>query len=162
MARNKMLVAQVLTKYQRGDLTTEEIAAKHGISMATITVWAKKAGLPLRKRGRRARIEPMPRQREIIRLASMGNYDAVGAQFGMCKQSVHRLMKRWCHWQQNSTPPFAAGDVLVWKRKRLTVLYANHQEGTLVDERGRIHRHFTWIAGRTFQKIGVNAKYVVP
>ena len=39
-----MAVAQVLAKYQKRELTTKEIAAKHGISMATITVWAKKAG----------------------------------------------------------------------------------------------------------------------
>jgi transposase-like protein len=156
MARNKMLVAQVLAKYQRCDLTTEEIAAKHGISMATTTVWAKKAGLPLRKRGRRARTKPTPRQREIITLASMCNYDEVGAQFGMCKQSVRRLMKRWSHWRQTSTPPFAPGGVLFWKGKKLTVLDASYQEETLVDEIGRIYRHFIWSAVRTPTKIDVN------
>jgi hypothetical protein len=160
--RSDVLVAQVLAEYRKRELTTEEIAAKHRISTATLTVWAKKAGLPLRKRGRRARTEPTPRQREIIMLASVCKYDVVGAQFGMCKQSVYRLVKRWGHWRQTSKPQFDPGDVLLWRGKRLTVLDANDQEGTLVDELGRIYRRFTWSFGRIPQKIGVNPKYVVP
>ena len=157
-----MAVAQVLAKYQKRELTTEEIAAKHGISMATITVWAKKAGLPLRKRGRRAQTEPTPRQWEIINLAALFMYDQVAARFGMTKQSVYRIVKRWRNWCQTSKPPFAPGDVLLWRGKRLTVLDANCHDGALFDDRGKFYRHFTWSAGRLPKKIGVNPKYVVP
>ena len=157
-----MTVAQVLSKYQKGELTTQRIAAKHGISTATVTVWAKKAGLPLRNRGRRKQEAPTPRQMEIIKLASVYNYDQVGARFGMLKQSVHRIVKRWRNWAKPRKAPFEPGDLLLWRGKRFTVLDANCHDGALVDDRGKFYRHFTWSAGRLPKKIGVNPKYVVP
>jgi hypothetical protein len=51
---------QVLAEYQASEKTTSEIARDYHISMATITVWAKKAGLRLRRRGRR-RVNKTPR-----------------------------------------------------------------------------------------------------
>jgi hypothetical protein len=157
-----MVAAQVLAEYKMRNLTTGEIAANHGISPATVTVWIKKAGLPLRQPGRRAQTEPTPRQREIIALASTCYYDAVGAKFGLHKQAVHRLVKRWRNWRQTSRPSFAPGDVLLWCGKRFTVMTANDQDGTLMDEHGRIYRHFIWHAAFVPEKIGVNPAYVMP
>ena len=155
-------MAQALTDYQKGKMIVEEIAAKHGISTATITVWAKKAGLPLRKRGRRRQEMPTERQLNIINLASVYRYDQVGAKLGLHRQSVHRIVKRWRNWASPSKAPFAPGDMLIWCGKELTVVDANWQDGTLIDDRGKIFMHFPWYGGQIPEKIGINPKYVVP
>jgi len=149
-----------LTDYQNRSMTTEEISVKHGISTATLTVWAKKAGLPLRNRGRKAQEMPTPRQLEIIKLAAVYKYDQVGAKFGMAKQSIHRIVKRWKHYAQPRTAPFLPGDLLLWRGKKMTVLDANHQDGTLRDSNGKIYKNFAWNGGRIPKKIGVNPRYV--
>lgn len=153
-------MAAALADYQKRDMTTEEIAAKHGISTATLTVWAKKAGIPLRNRGRRRQERPTLHQMEIIKLASVYKYDQVGARFGMHKQSVHRIVKRWRNWASPRRAPFAPGDILLWRGKRFTVIDANHQDGTLVDERNVLYKNFAWNGGRIPKKIGVNPRYV--
>jgi hypothetical protein len=153
---------QVLANYQKLELTTGKIAAKHGISTATVTLWAKKAGLPLRGRGRKPPTEPTPKQREIITLARIFNYDTVGARFGMAKQSIHRIVKRWRNWPQTSKPPLAPGDMVFWHGRRLTVLNADCHDGTLIDDRGKVYRHFTWSVGRIPQKVGFNPRYALP
>ena len=158
--RSDVVMAATLADYQKREMTTEEIAAKHGISTATITVWAKKAGLTLRQRGRRRQERPTAHQMEIIKLASLYKYDQVGARFMMHKQSVHRIVKRWRNWASPRQAPFAPGDILLWRGKRFTVIDANHQDGTLIDERNVLYKNFAWNGGRIPKKIGVNARYV--
>jgi hypothetical protein len=158
--RSAKVVVAALADYRKRELTTEEIAFKHGVSTASLTVWAKKAALPSRNRGRRRQDMPTARQQEIIRLASIYKYDQVGARFGMHKQSVHRIIKRWRDWALPQTPPFAPGDVIVWRSRIFTVLDANRQTGTLRDEYGKIFKIFPWNGGRYPKKIGVNPKYV--
>lgn len=152
-------MAQALTDYQNRDLTTEAIALKHGISTATLTVWAKKAGMELRNRGRKPQSRPTPRQLEIIKLASVYKYDQVGARFGMHKQSIHRIVKRWREWAQPRRAPFDPGDLIVWRGKKFTVLEANHQDGTLMDEHEKIYKNFSWNGGRMPKKVGTNPRY---
>jgi hypothetical protein len=153
------VMAQALTDYQNRDLTTEAIALKHGISTATLTVWAKKAGMELRNRGRKPQSRPTPRQLEIIKLASVYKYDQVGARFGMHKQSIHRIVKRWREWAQPRRAPFDPGDLIVWRGKKFTVLEANHQDGTLMDEHEKIYKNFSWNGGRMPKKVGTNPRY---
>jgi len=158
--RDKVM-ADALADYQQRELTTDEIAAKHGISSATLTVWAKKAGLPLRNRGRKKQEVPTPRQMEIIKLASVYKYDQVGARFGMHKQSIHRIVKRWRNWAEPRKAPFAPGDILLWRGKKFVVLEANHHDGTLREEKtGKEWKNFSWNGGRIPKKIGTNPKYL--
>lgn len=153
-------MAAALIDYQNPDMTSEEVAVKHNVSAATLTVWAKKAGLALRSRGRKAQDRPSPRQLEIIKLASVYTYEQVGERFGMAKQSIHRIVKRWRNWMSPIKPPFDRGDMLLWRGKKFTVLEANNEEGTLVDERGKVFKNFAWNGGRIPKKIGVNPRYV--
>jgi hypothetical protein len=158
-----MVMAASLADYQKSELTTEDIALKHGISSATLTVWAKKAGIPLRNRGRKKQKAPSPRQLEIIKLASVYKYDQVGARFGMHKQSIHRIVKRWRDWMQPRSAPFAPGDLLLWRGKKFTVLEANHTDGTLREEKnGKVYKNFVWNGGRMPKKIGTNPRRVQP
>ena len=77
---------------------TSEIAYRHGISASTLTARAKKAGLPLRKRGRWRLTEPTAIQKKILRLARTQTYAEVGFRFGMSKQRVSQLVRRWSGW----------------------------------------------------------------
>jgi hypothetical protein len=86
---------QVLADYQANQKTTNEIAQAHHISLATITGWAKKAGLPLRRRGRWRMKEPTPRHITMIELAKTFSYRALGSRFGVSGQSVWRMVNRW-------------------------------------------------------------------
>lgn len=76
-------------------MTTERIAKKYRVCAASLTLWAKRAGLSLRQRGRRSMTEPTSRQRAIIEMAGIINYSAVGSAFGMTKQGVSRIIRRW-------------------------------------------------------------------
>jgi transposase len=156
-----VVMREALALYQQRDMTTEQIAQLKEISTATLTVWAKKAGLPLRNRGRRRQERPTPMQLQIVKMASVYNYDEVGREFGMHKQSIHRIVKRWRSWAEPRHAPFSPGDMLLWRGKKLTVVDANHHDGTLVDERGKLYKNFSWNGGRIPQKIGVNSRYVV-
>jgi hypothetical protein len=147
-------MAAAMADYQKPDLTTEEIALKHGISSATLTVWAKKVGVPLRRRGRRKYEMPTPRQREILRLASVYRYDEVGKRFGVSKQCIHQTVQRWREWVQPRKPPFEKGDRLLWRGKKFTVLEANLTDGTLVDDGGKVYKNFVWGGGRMPKRIG--------
>jgi transposase len=155
------VMALALADYTQGDMTVQDIAKKHTISTATLTVWAKKAGLTLRQRGRRRQVMPTERQLEIIKLASVYRYDQVGARWGMHKQSVHRIVKRWRNWAQPKKSPFSPGDMLVWRGKKFTVIDANQHDGTLLDEKNVIWKNFAWNGGRVPKKIGVNPRYVL-
>ena len=154
-------MASALADYTQGDMTVQDIAKKHDISTATLTVWAKKAGLTLRQRGRRRQVMPTERQLEIIKLASVYRYDQVGARWRMHKQSVHRIVKRWRNWAQPKKSPFSPGDMLVWRGKKFTVIDANQHDGTLLDEKNVIWKNFAWNGGRVPKKVGVNPRYVL-
>lgn len=160
--QSDVVMAAALADYQKERaMTTEEISVKHDISPATLTVWAKRAGIPLRNRGRKKQDLPTPRQMEIIKLASVYTYDQVGERFGMHKQSIHRIVKRWRNWASPRKPPFVPGDMLLHRGRKFTVVEANHQDGTLVDERGKVYKNFAWNGGRIPKKIGTNPRYIV-
>lgn len=155
-------MAAALIDYEARVLTTEDIAAKHGVSTATLTVWAKKSGYTLRKRGRKKQEKPTARQLRIVKMANLYTYDQVGAEFGMLKQSVHRIVKRWRNWSaEDQKAPFDPGDMILWRNKKFTVVDATKHEGTLVDSNGKLYKNFAWNGGRIPKKIGVNKRYVV-
>jgi Homeodomain-like domain len=155
-------VREALAAYKANKLTSEQIAALYKICPATLTVWAKKAGFKLRTRGRRTLTQPTPRHLKILELAAHLRYDQIGAQFGMHKQQVHRIIKRWHSWTKPNGAPFKPGDILAWGKKRMTVIDAGATEGTLQDEKGLIYRHFTWAGPTVLKKIGVNPRRLVP
>ena len=76
-------------------MTTGQIAKKHGVNVMTINNWARKAGLPSRSRGRRKRVRPTPRQKQIVELARISTYETVGRKFGMSRQAVFQIVERW-------------------------------------------------------------------
>jgi len=155
-------VELALTRYQEGSMTTDEIAKLANVCPATLTVWVKKAGMHLRQRGRRRLVQPTPLHLKILELAGHQRYDQIGETYGMRKQSIHRIIKRWRGWNQSSKAPFEPGDVISWKGRRLTVIDANAKEGTLVDEKNQQrYTKFPWAGTSHPRKIGVSKEYQV-
>ena len=139
---------------------TYQIAKKYSVSAATLTVWAKNAGVPVRGRGVHKKDEPTARQRKIIEMAQIYSYAKVGQHFGIEKQRVQAILKRWKAWTDRAKAPFAPGDVIEWKKERFTVLDADVKSGTVMDARQRTIHCFTWSAqGKLPRKIGYNADY---
>lgn len=152
-------MAAALADYQKGQQTTKEIAASFGISQSTLTVWATNAGLKLRPRGRRKQTEPTAKQREILRMAEVHTYEQVGKHFGMEKQAIHRIVKRWKDWMKPKKPMFEPGDIIQWRGQKLTVLSAGLRSGMVMDERGKTMREFPWNQnGKLPKKVGENKR----
>jgi hypothetical protein len=154
-AHDDKVIAEALEAYQRNEMTTGEIAEKFGVCPSTLTVWAENAGLVLRKRGRRMQTEPNARQRAMLDMAQYATYEQVGIRFGCAKQAVQRIVKRWKAWAQPKKPPFAAGDLVLWKGKRYRVADASQNSGTLVNRAGETIHQFRWSQnGKMPKKIG--------
>jgi hypothetical protein len=92
-----------LLEFVNSPVPTTEIAARYGISPATLTVRAKRAGLPLRKRGRHLSKEPTPLQRKILALAAVHGCQVAALRFNLSKQRVNKLQHRWNAWMAANT-----------------------------------------------------------
>lgn len=149
------IVAEALAEYAKNNSTTRSIAKKYGISASTLTVWAQKAGLILRPRGRRTLVAPNERQMAMLEMAQYATYEQVGVKFGCEKQAVHRVVKRWKNWAKPKRAPFEPGDIILWRGKRLKVTAASQNYGTLVDEKNRQIHQFRWNQnGKLPKKVG--------
>jgi transposase len=160
MAHTDTERADALIDYKQGVLTTKEIAAKYGISQSTLTVWATQANQKLRTRGRRKMDEPTAKQKEILKLAEVHTYEYIGRQFGMEKQAVHRIIKRWKNWMKPKKPMFVAGDIILWRGQKYTVLWAGMRSGMVMDKHNNEVREFPWNHnGKLPRKVGFNPAY---
>lgn len=151
------VVQEALRDYKARELTTHEIAEKHGICAATLTVWARQAGLKLRTRGRRRLTEPTPMHRLILSQAQHQRYDQIGRKLGLHKQAVHRIVKRWADWKPGPESEFKVGDVLLWKGTKLKVLASDTETGILEDEKGVLYMEFPWAGSAKPKKIEKDA-----
>lgn len=130
------------------------IAEKHGVSPSTLTVWAKKANIRLRGRGRESQRQPGARTREILELADSLTLEDVGARFGMSKQRVSRIVKRWKDWKKPRQPPFVVDDIIQWRGTIYKVIEAGTLCGKVVDQAGGVVHHFYWnMAGTLAVKV---------
>jgi hypothetical protein len=86
-----------LVEYMSSRETAGRIAAKYGLSPATLTNRAKKFGVLLRGRGRRAASSPNLKHSLILSLTQHLTYEEVGRKAGCSKQRIHHIVKRWKH-----------------------------------------------------------------
>lgn len=128
-------------------MSATDIAVKHGVSPSTLTVWAKKARIRLRGRGRQSLRQPSARTRDILELAESLTLEDVGLRFGMKKQRVSKIVKRWKDWKKPSKAPFVVDDVVLWKGGYYKVLEAGTLFGKVVDQAGQIAHNFYWNLG---------------
>src|SRR6266498_2274459 len=96
-------ILDAMEEYELRQETVYLIAKRHGITPSALTARAKRLGLPLRQRGRWAAAEPCPRDRIIIQLSDELTYEDVGTRFGVSKQRVHQILRRWVHWRTDTS-----------------------------------------------------------
>jgi len=148
--------------YRDNKLTSAQIAKKYEVCPATLTNWALMMNVPLRGRGRRRQDVPTEQQRQILEYVQVHNYDRVGRMFGLCKQQIQRVVKRWKDWQKPSKPPFDPGDIIVWEGVELTVVSSSVHGGIVRDKAGKQSVVVSWSSrGKIPRKTGVNPDYVV-
>ncbi len=88
----------LLLMYHTRTKTTSEIAACFGVAASSVTIAAKRAGLPLRERGRKPETSPSPATQKIIREAWQHTYESVARRHGLSKQRVGQVVCRWRDW----------------------------------------------------------------
>ena len=89
------MIERVMREYVARKKPVHVLAHENGITPATLTGWAKKFGVPLRGRGRWRRANPSPQHARMIQLVRTQTYKAVGRRFGLTRQRVHQIIKRW-------------------------------------------------------------------
>lgn len=140
-------MSDALKDYVQTDRPTKEIAAKHGVSASTLTVWAKKQGIALRGRGRERQRQPNARTRQILELADTLVLEDVGARFGLSKQRVSKILRRWKGWKKPKETPFESGDAIMWKNQRFEVIEGGPLFGKVKNAKNEVIHNFYWTMG---------------
>lgn len=145
MAHADTVMADALKDYVNSPNTpTSVIAKRHGVSPSTLTVWAKKAKLKLRGRGRESQRQPNARTRAILELAEALTLEEVGERYGMTKQRVSRIVRRWKDWKKPRQSPFVVDDVIQWKGEIFKVVEEGALFGKVITLDGQIMHNFYW------------------
>jgi len=154
-------VAAVLHDYRTTNMKVTEIAAKHGVSLPTVSAWVKRAHLRLRGKGRRKKTEPAALDMRVLKLVDVLTYEQAAARLKTSKQNIGRIVKRWKAWRKPQVPPYVVGDVVLWKTRKLCVMEAGIETGLLRDARGNYVREFPWVVnGRdAVTKVGHNPDF---
>lgn len=95
---SKREVDSLLRLYQKNEQTTDELARRYGVHASLVTYLAKQAGIPLRGQGVRPRLAPSHKAQELLLEAWTTTYAEAAARFGVSKQHVGHLVKRWRAW----------------------------------------------------------------
>lgn len=98
MSTKSRRLSPELLEYRDSAEPTRLIAARYCVSPSTLTVRARKAGLALRNRGRWKRTEPTTVQKKIIAMARTYGCRHTALRFGITKQRISFLMRRWKNW----------------------------------------------------------------
>ena len=95
-------VDQILRDYQDPTITVHGIGQRHKVSLARITWLARRAGLPLRGRGRRPSAKPSARHLEILEAVRHATMAEVGHSYGCSKQRIFQVVDRWRDWMASN------------------------------------------------------------
>ena len=137
--------AKALMDYRRND-PLKVIAIRYGYSVASVSLWAKSAGLERRRQG--CRIKDWPRDIDLkivdeVRAVVDGTptLAEIGKRWHMSRSNIHRIYKTWKHW----TPkvPFKPGDIIRFERRDYRVIEPGVLEGKVrsleTDQESIIH-----------------------
>ena len=95
---SKREVDSLLRLYRQSERTTDELARCYGVHASLVTYLAKQAGIPLRGHGVRPRLAPSHKAQELLLEAWTTTLAEAAARFGVSKQHVGYLVKRWKNW----------------------------------------------------------------
>lgn len=139
MSHDPSLKQKVVAAYGSSPTAVvKDVAATYKVGTASVLRWKADANL-FRPRGPRPATEPNARHREILRLLQSMSMREVGEHFGITRQAVHRVAKRWKDWLPARQPPFAPGDLIRQRGKLYTVVKAGIRQGTVCDAKGLVH-----------------------
>jgi transposase-like protein len=96
--------------YSHSGLRVGEIARRFGVSPATISNRAKQLGLKQRGRGRWKRETPGAPHKQMLSLVSIESQASVARRFGVSRQRVNQIVRRWGDWRHAKTPDKRNGD----------------------------------------------------
>lgn len=103
--------------FAKGDLL-ETIAARYGVALETVSLWAKDDGQAPRERGRRQDTIPSARDLKVIALhrgdkdrAPMSFREIARVMGGLSRARAHRIWQRWQSWD-NQKPAYQMGDMV--------------------------------------------------
>jgi len=155
------IVRKAVAEYRRGDPLTE-IAARHSVSIGAVSLWAKKAGVIRRIRGRRIRLLPSEIDMQIVAAvkASVNGRPTlaeIGAPWGYGRAGIHRIYHKWKDWVP--TVPFKKKDIVRIGQEDYEVLEAGvfdglcrHVAPSSVASGGMITR-MRWVQGQGKSKV---------
>ncbi len=97
----KQAVEELLYLYAQRDVPIRVIAEQCGVSLPLVCTTAKQAGVPMRGRGRTRLLEPSQKHHAMLPEAWNSSYHAAGLKFGVTRQAIWTLAKRWRTWAEN-------------------------------------------------------------
>lgn len=95
----------LLAMYSDPTYTSSEVARRFGVCEASVTNAAKRAGLPLRERGRWRQAAPPIAIQDILLEAWTTTYESAASRCGVTKQYVGKLVDRWRNWALSQFGP---------------------------------------------------------
>jgi hypothetical protein len=89
------LVMSALVDMMCSDHTAKAIANRYSLKSSAFQYWARRIGLPMRQRGRRARPRPTAQHARILDLVREHGIAGTARQVGVSRQRVHQIVCRW-------------------------------------------------------------------
>lgn len=135
-----------VAEYQRGD-RLREIATRHGVTVGTVSLWAKKAGVSRRPQGCRRKPIPSPRDLAILRAVRAGGQtlEQIGEKYGLTRARVHFVYHKWKDCKIEA--PFAVGDKVRFMGDDYEVVSADVHDGRVRSLRGGKETTIPWKLG---------------
>ncbi len=91
-------VAQIVQDYRDDTVRVIDVSEKHRIGVGVVIALARRAGIPIRRRGRRSAARPSEFQLKILEAARTETLESVGQRFGRTRQRVAQICNRWSSW----------------------------------------------------------------
>jgi hypothetical protein len=88
-------VKSALIAYLTSITLSKDIAREHGFTAGALSYWARKFGLPVRRRGRRPLLQPTSAGRRILELVRAHGIAETARRVGVSKQRVSQIARRW-------------------------------------------------------------------
>jgi hypothetical protein len=109
-------VEQILQDYRDHTMRVVDVSEKHRVGVNVVITLARRAAIPVRRRGRRSADCPSAFQQKILDAARNETLESVGRRFGRTRQRVAQICKRWSSWFPNGKRD------LLLSKKALTVV----------------------------------------
>ncbi len=139
----------------RNKLPLKVIAAKHGFTPATISIWAKAAQITRRSRGIQRTTVPSERDRLIIRRARELPINQVAKEFRKSRARVWSIRTYWRRAGWVEPLPWQVGDTVEWAGQPLKVVRIDDEKrGAVRTAAGALIDPFAWkLKGQSVRRV---------